>query len=353
MMERIQQLRAEGEAAIAAAAERAPSSRTCGSGYLGRKAELPQLLRGVRDLPPDERGAGRQGGQRDARRARGADRGPRRASWTRASWTRGSARTASTSRCPGDPLDPIGRLHLVTQTRRELEDVFAGLGFDVVEGPEVETVHYNFDALNHARQPPGARVDRHVLRVRRGAAAHAHLARADPRDGAAAAAALHRRAGTRVPAGLRRHAHATVPPARGPRGGRAHHARRSARHAAGLRPRRVRTGARGAHAAAFLPVHRAQRGGGRLVLPLRWPGATWPTARGARCARASAGSRSSAPAWWTRTSSPTCARTATTRSGSRASPSAWASSAIAMLKHEVPDLRLFYDNDVRFLEQFG
>ena len=38
---------------------------------------------------------------------------------------------------------------------------------------------------------------------------------------------------------------------------------------------------------------------------------------------------------------------------SRASPSAWASSASPMLKHGIPDLRLLYDNDLRFLEQFG
>ena len=50
---------------------------------------------------------------------------------------------------PGDPLQPVGRLHLLTQTWRELEDVFVGLGFTVIEGNEVETVHYNFDALNH------------------------------------------------------------------------------------------------------------------------------------------------------------------------------------------------------------
>ena len=45
--------------------------------------------------------------------------------------------------------------------------------------------------------------------------------------------------------------------------------------------------------------------------------------------------------------------TATTPSGCRASPSAWGSSAWPMLKHAVPDLRLLYDNDLRFLEQFG
>jgi phenylalanyl-tRNA synthetase alpha chain len=43
---------------------------------------------------------------------------------------------------------------------RELEDIFLGLGFTVMEGPEVETVHYNFDALNHSpTHPARARTD--------------------------------------------------------------------------------------------------------------------------------------------------------------------------------------------------
>jgi phenylalanyl-tRNA synthetase alpha chain len=41
-----------------------------------------------------------------------------------------------------------GHLHLVTQVQRELEDVFIGLGFQVADGPEVETDWYNFEALN-------------------------------------------------------------------------------------------------------------------------------------------------------------------------------------------------------------
>jgi phenylalanyl-tRNA synthetase alpha chain len=49
---------------------------------------------------------------------------------------------------PGDPPRPAGRLHLITETRREIEDVFLGLGFSVVEGPEIELDHYNFTALN-------------------------------------------------------------------------------------------------------------------------------------------------------------------------------------------------------------
>lgn len=45
-----------------------------------------------------------------------------------------------------------GSLHLVTQTRAALEDVFVAMGFEVAEGPEVETDWYNFEALNI---PPG------------------------------------------------------------------------------------------------------------------------------------------------------------------------------------------------------
>src|SRR3954453_10857496 len=45
-----------------------------------------------------------------------------------------------------------GRLHLITQIRREVEDVFLGLGYRIVDGREVELTRYNFDALNF---PPG------------------------------------------------------------------------------------------------------------------------------------------------------------------------------------------------------
>ena len=43
---------------------------------------------------------------------------------------------------------PAGHLHLLVSTRREIEDVFAGMGYRVVEGPEVELDYYNFTALN-------------------------------------------------------------------------------------------------------------------------------------------------------------------------------------------------------------
>jgi phenylalanyl-tRNA synthetase alpha chain len=48
---------------------------------------------------------------------------------------------------PGAPYDR-GHHHLITQIRREIEDVFLGLGYMVVDGREVETTRYNFDGLN-------------------------------------------------------------------------------------------------------------------------------------------------------------------------------------------------------------
>jgi len=47
-----------------------------------------------------------------------------------------------------------GHLHPITQVRREVEDIFERLGFSVVEGPEIETEWYNFDALNIPKEHP-------------------------------------------------------------------------------------------------------------------------------------------------------------------------------------------------------
>ena len=47
-----------------------------------------------------------------------------------------------------------GHLHPITRIQRELEDLFVSLGFTVQDGPEVETEHYNFDALNIPQDHP-------------------------------------------------------------------------------------------------------------------------------------------------------------------------------------------------------
>jgi phenylalanyl-tRNA synthetase alpha chain len=147
MLDRIEQIHDAAVAEIEAAGT-AASLEELRVRHLGRKAELPNLLRGVAQLPPEERGAvGKRANE--VRRAlealieqRGADLESKEL----------DARLATDTvdmTLPGSPPQPVGRLHLITQTRREIEDVFIGLGFNVVEGPEVETVYYNFDALNH------------------------------------------------------------------------------------------------------------------------------------------------------------------------------------------------------------
>ena len=114
--------------------------------YLGRKSELKQALREVRDRETgmalnavrERLEAAVEAREHDARarRARGA--------------STPSAR--STSRCPATPVRR-GRLHLLTQIRREIEDIFLGLGYEVYDGDEVATV---WRQLRRARRPTAA-----------------------------------------------------------------------------------------------------------------------------------------------------------------------------------------------------
>src|SRR5271167_2109597 len=158
MIERIERLHSEAQMAIADASSSEALERLRVH-YLGRKAELPQLLRGVARLDPAERGAvGRAANQvRDALETLIE----RRANELSNAELQGRLeQEAIDVTLPGSPPQPVGRLHVLTQTLRELEDIFLGLGFTVLEGPEVETVHYNFDALNHdPTHPARARTD--------------------------------------------------------------------------------------------------------------------------------------------------------------------------------------------------
>src|ERR1700735_5070277 len=161
-IDRIEQLRREASDAVAAAGSSAALEEVR-IRYLGRKGELPNLLRGVAQLAPDQRGAtGKAANQaRQALEAAIEVRGGQLAS---AELHDRLAQDRIDVTLPADPLPAVGRLHLMTRTRREIEDVFIGLGFNVAEGPEIETVYYNFDALNHAQTHP-ARLESGTLYV--------------------------------------------------------------------------------------------------------------------------------------------------------------------------------------------
>lgn len=108
--------------------------------YLGRNAALPQALRDIRD-----RETGRT--LNEARGRLSAAVEERREALEAEELERRLAEEVVDVTLPGDATAP-GHLHLITQIRREIEDIFLGLGYEVVDGREVETTYYNFTALN-------------------------------------------------------------------------------------------------------------------------------------------------------------------------------------------------------------
>lgn len=124
--------------------------------YLGRKGALTQILRSVGNLQPAERAAiGKLSNQYkseiesalDARITELAKSGSEEK--IQKQWidvTLDSA--AATER------ERLGRLHPISQIQYEIEDIFTSMGFEIQDGPEVETDYYNFEALNIPRHHP-------------------------------------------------------------------------------------------------------------------------------------------------------------------------------------------------------
>jgi phenylalanyl-tRNA synthetase alpha chain len=114
--------------------------------YLGRKSELKLALREVRDRET--------GTALNALRERleGAIDG-REAELARAELDRQLTEDVVDVTLPGEEFQ-LGTLHPTTLTRRIIEDAFLGLGYEVIDDREVETVHYNFDQLAFAPTHP-------------------------------------------------------------------------------------------------------------------------------------------------------------------------------------------------------
>ena len=114
--------------------------------YLGRKSELKLALREVRDR---ESGITLNAGRERLEAAVEQ----RQTELERAELDRVYAESAVDVTLPGDPV-ARGRLHLLTQIRREIEDIFLGMGYEVYEGDEVVDAWSNFDALTTDRGHP-------------------------------------------------------------------------------------------------------------------------------------------------------------------------------------------------------
>ena len=283
---------------------------------------------------------------------------------------------------PGTPPAPVGSRNLLIRTMREIEDVFVGLGYRVMEGPEVELDYYNFTALNH---PPGhpARMAQDTFYV------DPDSLDPDLRIEPAPTTPESRRTGRRF-----RLARRTCCCARIPRRCRCGRWRRRSRRSSSSCPGRCYRSdpfdathspifhqveglavaesitladlkgtldefaramfgarARDALSPGLLPLHGAERGGGRLVLSLRWLGQLPDGSRDSICKGTGwieiLGSGMVDPNVFGFVE-------ANGYDPERIQGFAFGMGIerIAMLKHGVPDLRKFFENDVRVLEQF-
>jgi phenylalanyl-tRNA synthetase alpha chain len=120
--------------------------------YLGRKGALTQVLRGLSALPLEERRALGAAGN-DLKALLEASLEQRQQAIRDAELARATAEGRLDVTLPGHPT-PVGRLHPTTQMVRQICDAFVAMGFQVVEGPEVEWDYYNFEALNIPQYHP-------------------------------------------------------------------------------------------------------------------------------------------------------------------------------------------------------
>ena len=119
---------------------------------LGRKGELTEILRGLGALPPEiRREVGRQANALKARIEAALE--ARQQTLRAALLDELAVRDAIDITLPGRPIQR-GSLHPITATLYEIVEIFQRLGFSVAEGPEVELDYYNFEALNIPKDHP-------------------------------------------------------------------------------------------------------------------------------------------------------------------------------------------------------
>ncbi len=146
---KLDQIYSEARRELQAAGTDAPSIQALNVKYLGRKGVLTQFLRSISSLPAEERpAAGQKANLIKARLSSdiaSALRAAEEAADAAGQWIDVSL--------PGR-ADPCGSEHPISQISRQICDIFSKMGFDIVEGPEVEKDYYNFEALNIPQNHP-------------------------------------------------------------------------------------------------------------------------------------------------------------------------------------------------------
>ncbi len=149
MLQQLEQLRQEAEAALAQA-NSTEATRTWHSEYLGRKGRLTAILRNLGGLPGEERRlVGKVANEVKIDLEQALQERQEAIAQAELEAARSAENVDVT--LPGRP-PTLGKLHPTTATLREIYAIFATMGFQVYNSPEVETDEYNFQLLN---MPPG------------------------------------------------------------------------------------------------------------------------------------------------------------------------------------------------------
>ncbi len=120
--------------------------------YLGKKSQLTQILRSLANLSIEERKAvGAAANKVKSELESGASE--KNQTLREVQLSSSTAGEAVDISLPGRPL-PVGRRHPVTQAIDEICDIFISMGFQVIQGPDVEWDYYNFEALNIYEEHP-------------------------------------------------------------------------------------------------------------------------------------------------------------------------------------------------------
>ena len=138
--------------------------------YLGRKGSVAGVLRSIGSLEPKERGrVGKEANEVKTRIE--ALVTARKSALAKSSEDQSLSDHRLDVSLPGEGK-PLGHLHPLTQVQRDMEDFFWSRGYSIEEGPEVETEHNNFNALNIPADHPAREMqdtfwvqDGHVLRT--------------------------------------------------------------------------------------------------------------------------------------------------------------------------------------------
>jgi len=151
MIDKVAQLRAQALGELAAITD-SKEVDTWRVRYLGRKSDLTAVLRGLAELPIEERKA--VGALANRTRAELEEKlAAKQQALHQQQVIAATQEEAIDVTLPGRPV-PRGRLHPVTQTIQEICNIFISMGFQVTDGPEVEWDYYNFEALNIPEEHP-------------------------------------------------------------------------------------------------------------------------------------------------------------------------------------------------------